>query len=234
MTITAPTTLLAPATTQADSRPYGRLATALLLGGPAVLAAGRLLLVPLDTDSAAGWEDTLRSMAAHQTRSDTGWLLAILGTGLLGFTAVVLTQRLMAAGRSRSGGFCLLTLIAGWAACAADGGTALVASGMARSGDITVQAEILHSYTSGALKPGVVFLAEVAGAIGYITLAVAAARARIMSRVAAVVLAVGGAATVVTTGGPLTPVLVTAAALLGVGHVLALRTAPATGDHTVA
>lgn len=225
MTTTVPTAPVTAIGAPTGARSYGRLATTLLVGGPALLAVGRLLLVPLDTDSVAGWTDTLQAMAAHQTRSDTGWLLAILATGLLGYTAVVLAQRLMAAGRARSGVFCLLALAAGWAACAADGGTALIASGMARSGDITAQAAILQSYTSGVLKPGVIFLAEAAGAIGYITLAVAAARARVMSRVAAVVLALGGAATVLTTGGPLTPVLVTAAVLLGLGHVLAIRTA---------
>lgn len=226
MTITAATPIPGTAVTASEGpRPFTRLTTILLVAAPAVMAVGRLLLVPFDSDDGAAWEATLRGMAAHQVRSDSGWLLVMVAAGLLTVTAVALSQRLTAAARTRSAGFCLITLAVAWAACAADSGTALIMSGMARSADLTLQAQILQSYNSGALKPGVVFLASIAGAIAYITLAVASARARLMPRATAVVLALGGAGTLLTNAGPRTPLLVAAAVLLGVGHVLAIRAA---------
>lgn len=224
MTTTAPiagTTVTNPI----GHRPYGRLTTTLLVAAPAVMAVGRLLHVPLDTDNAADWEATLRRMAAHQVRSDSGWLLAMVAAGLLSVTALALAQRLTAAGRTKSAGFCLIMLPIAWAGCAADSGAALIMSGMAKSTDLALQAQILHTYNA-TVTPGIVFLAEVFGAIGYITLAVASARAHIMSRGTAVVLALGGAGTLITSSGPKTPLLVTAAVLLGVGHILAVRTTP--------
>ncbi len=224
MTTTAPTAGTT-VTNPTGPRPYGRLTTTLLVAAPAAMAVGRLLHVPFDSDNATDWEATLRRMAAHQVRSDAGWLLAMAAAGLLSFTAWAFTQRLMAAGRTKSAGFCLIMLPIAWAGCAADSGAALLMSGMAKSTDLALQAQILQTYNAG-VAPGIVFLAEVFGAIGYITLAVASVRAHIMSRGTAVVLALGGAGTLLTSEGPKTPLLVTAAVLLGVGHILAVRTTP--------
>ncbi len=60
--------------------------------------------------------------------------------------------------------------------------------------------------------------------IGYIVLAVGLARSGLVTKGAAVLIAIGAAATLITTPGPMTPLLVLAALLLTAGHGLAART----------
>ena len=56
------------------------LPRAVFFAGPAVLVVARLLLEPLGD---ADWDRTLTDVASHRARSDAGWLLAILGCGLM-------------------------------------------------------------------------------------------------------------------------------------------------------
>ena len=61
--------------------------TALLIGAPLLMAVGRMLLVPIDDQD---WDAVMTSMARHEARSDSGWLIAIAACGLLAVTAVLI------------------------------------------------------------------------------------------------------------------------------------------------
>src|SRR5688572_28805757 len=88
MTTTTTTTL---DSTEEPTRRQTPGTTALLIGAPLLMAIARVLLVPFDDED---WDAVMTSMAANQGRSDTGWLLAIVASGLLAVTAVVLANRL--------------------------------------------------------------------------------------------------------------------------------------------
>ena len=88
----------------------------LLIGAPLLMALARLLLVPFDDQD---WDKTMTDMAAHAGRSNAGWFLAMVASGLLAVTGVVLAQRLQMIGRARSAMVSMLTIAVGWAGCAA-------------------------------------------------------------------------------------------------------------------
>jgi len=70
---------------------------------------------------------------------------------------------------------------------------------------------------------GVMFLLAIGAMVGYIVLAVALAKASIVSKGAAVLIGLGGVSTIITMGGPVTLLLVLTALLLAAGHALAVR-----------
>ncbi|MEO6205623.1 MAG: hypothetical protein ABIO67_09610 [Mycobacteriales bacterium] len=195
-----------------------RATTALMIGAPLLMVMGRVLLVPFDDQD---WPKVLNAMSAHQGRSDAGWLLSLAASGLLGVTAVVLAQRLRAAGRSLSAGVVIVTAALGWAGSAAISGFGLSMSAMAQAPDRPVQVQVLKDLTSGSTN--IVFLMCVAAAVGYAVLAVGLSRAGLASKGAAILLGVGGASTLLTMPGPMQPLLVFAALLLAAGHALVTR-----------
>lgn len=202
-----------------EARP--RLGTkALLIGAPLLMALGRVLLVPIQDQD---WSGVMTSMAANQGRSDAGWLLAIVASGLLGITAVVLAGRLRLAGRVRSAMFITVTTAIGWAATAAICLHGLYLSVAANAPDRAAQVRIQEEFNDG-WSIGFLFLMIVIAAIGYLVLAFGLARASVVTEGAAILIGVGGAATLITMGGPLTPLLVLTALLLAAGHALAVRT----------
>jgi hypothetical protein len=161
-------------------------------------------------------------MAAHQGRSDFGWVLAIAASGLLALTAVMLANRLLLARRTKAAGFVAVTTAVGWAGCAAIGGGSLLLSAAANSPERAAQVEIMKDFNDGTAT-GIVFLLSLLAAVGYVVLAVGLARAGLTSKGAAVLIGLGGATTLVTMPGPLTPLLVATAVVLAAGHALALR-----------
>jgi hypothetical protein len=193
----------------------GRTGATLLIVAPLLMVAGRTLLVPMDDQ---GWEKVLNQMAAHQSRSDAGWLLALAAAGLLVITTAILAGRLRGVGRTRSAAFALVTTALGWAGCAGICVGGLFMSVMAKAPDRAVQIQILHDFNGG--HSGLVYLLCVGGAVGYIVLAVGLARSGATTKGAAVLIGLGGAATLLTMPGPLQPLLVVAALLLAAGHVL--------------
>lgn len=192
----------------------------LLVGAPLLMAIGRGLLVPLDDQD---WDGVMTSMAANQARSDAGWLIALAATGLLTVTAVLLANRLRDTGRIRMAMFATVATAFGWAASAALCASGLFLSVAAGAPDRAAQVQVQEEFVAAA-SSGVGFVMVVLGAIGYIVLAVGLARSGLVSKGAAVLMAVGGAATLITTPGPVTPLLVLAALLLTAGHGLAVRT----------
>lgn len=191
---------------------------ALLIGAPLLMAVGRVLLVPFDDQD---WNGMFTKMAEHQSRSDAGWLLALAACGLLVLTTVLLSGRLLVAGRTRSASFAVVATAVGWAGTAGICVGGLFLSEAAFAPDRAAQVRLQDHFNSG--NSGYVFLMCLLGAVGYLVLAIALARAGLVSKGAAVLLFVGGAGTLATMAGPLTPLLVAAALVLGAAHVLALR-----------
>jgi hypothetical protein len=189
-----------PATTPPTTPPpiavpvHRRGVAVLLLGAPLVMAVGRLLLVPMDDQA---WDETLTDMAAHQ-------------------------QRLVTAGRRRTGVVVAVTTALGWVGCAAVGAGGLLMGEMAESPERGAMVQLLEDFNDGAA--GWMFLLSLIGAVGYVVAAVALARVGLATPGAAALVGLGGAATLLTMAGPVTPVLVAAALVLAAGHALALRT----------
>ena len=193
--------------------------TALLVGAPLLMAIGRVLLVPLDDQD---WDGVMTSMDAHRARSDSGWILALAASGLLSVTAVILANRLRNAGWARTAMFTTVTTALGWAATAATCFAGIYLSVAATATDRAEQVLLQESFEEAAAL-GVVFLMAVLAAVGYIVLAVGLARSGTTTKGTSILIAIGGAATLLTMGGPLTPLLVLAALLLTAGHALAAR-----------
>jgi hypothetical protein len=194
------------------------LSSLLLIAAPLIMALARVLLVPFDDQE---WDSTLTKMAAHQARSDTGWLLAIMASGLLATSAATLSYRLNSAGRTKSATFALVTTAVGWAGCAAIGLGGIYMSVAAHAPDRAGQVQVLKDFNDG--NSGYVFLMCAIAAVGYIVLAIGLGRSRAISVGAAVLIAIGGVATLLTMAGPVKPLLVSSALALAAGHALALR-----------
>jgi hypothetical protein len=194
------------------------LDTVLLIGAPLLMALGRMLLVPIDDENL---QTTMADAGVHQARSDLGWVLAIVASGLLSACATGLARTLRRSGRRVAAGFALVTTAVGWAGCAALCLGGLVLSEAAEASDRAAMAAFVTDFNEGAI--GWTFLLSVVGAVGYLVLGVALGRSKMVSKPAAVLLGLGGATTLVTMGGPVTLVLVATAILLAVGQGLASR-----------
>jgi hypothetical protein len=204
----------------ANRTPSGvsRAGAVLLIGAPLLMALARVLLVPFDDQD---WDKTMTDMAAHQGRSDVGWVLAIAASGLLATTAALLAHRLQLAGRAKTAWFAIAATAIGWAGCAAIGSGGLLLSAAADAPDRAAQVQLMEDFNDGSA--GYVFLLCLIAVVGYIVLAVGLARAKVVSKGAAVLIGLGGGATLLTMPGPLAPLLVAAALVLAAGHALALR-----------
>lgn len=205
-------------TTEVKAR-YATGTVALLVGAPLVMALGRALLVPMDDED---WDSVMTTMAANSGRSNTGWLVALAACGLLTVTAVVLAHQLRLVGKARMAMVVTITTALGWAATAGICLGGLYLAIAAEAPDRAAQVQLQKDFNEAAAT-GVMFLMVVVAAIGYVVLAVGLARSSILTKGAAVLIAIGGAATLLTMAGPLTPLLVLAALLLAAGHGLAAR-----------
>jgi len=192
---------------------------ALLITAPLVMALGRVLLVPLDDQN---WDTTMTKMAAHDARSNAGWLIAMAASGLLGATAVILARRLGRTGRTRASMFATVTTAMGWAGCAATCVAGLYLSVASKAPDRAVQVKIQDDFNN-SVATGLIFLMCVLAAVGYIVLAVGLRRSSLVSRGTAVLLGLGGVTTLLTMAGPLTALLVLTAVVLAAGHTQLAR-----------
>ena len=215
MTMTTTTT---DQVASADVR-FPTVAKVVLIGAPLLMAAGRALLVPLDDQE---YDKTMSAMLAHETRSNTGWLLALAACGLLSVTAFLLARRVAEAGRRRAAWFATITTAMGWAVTACVCVAGLYMTVAAKAPDRAVQVQLQKDFNSSAAM-GVMFLLAIGAMVGYIVLAVALAKASIVSKGAAVLIGLGGVSTIITMGGPVTLLLVLTALLLAAGHALAVR-----------
>jgi hypothetical protein len=193
-------------------------AAVLLIGAPLLMAVGRLLLVPFDDQ---GWDAVLTQAAAHQSRSDAGWLIAMAASGLLGAAALSLAWVLHVAGRTKSATFVAVTTALGWAGCAGICTGGILLSYQGKAPDRAVQVQLLRDFNSG--HSAFVFLLCVLAAIGYVVLAVELARSGLVGKGVAILIGLGGVGTLLTMPGPLKALLVFAALVLLAGQALAVR-----------
>jgi hypothetical protein len=197
---------------------FTRVGAALLVCAPLLMAVARILLVPLDDQ---GWDQALTRAAAHQGTSDTGWLMALAASGLLGAAALSMTALLHQAGRPKAAAFATVTIALGWAGSAAICVGGLFLSYQGKSSDRAAQVQLLKDFNAG--HSAFAFLLCVVAAVGYIVLAVALGRSSTVSKGAAFLVGLGGAATLLTMPGPLKALLVVAALVLLAGQTLVLR-----------
>jgi hypothetical protein len=204
--------------TSTERHGFAPVTAALLVGGPLVMVVGRLLLVPLDDQ---GWDGVLTDAAAHQSRSDTGWLLAMAAAGLIAASAVALSAVLGRAGRTRAAAVAAVTTAVGWAGCAGIATAGLLLSYQGKAPDRAVQVQLLKDVNAG--HTAFIFLMCVLGAVGYVVLAVGLARSHVVGKGVAVLVGLGGFATLLTMPGPMKPLLVLSALLLTAGQALVVR-----------
>jgi hypothetical protein len=195
------------------------LNTLTLLAAPLTAIAARLLWVPYEeTDETAQY---IADLGSQPARADLGAFLMMLSAVLLvpaTFTLGAIVRqrmpRLARAGTAMTvvGAFGMAVLCS----------VALVATHLARQPDQAAMAELWEGFFSDS-KGEFIFLAVVIGVVGFILLAVGLYRSPEVPKLAAVLVGVGGAATLFTSGGPARPFLVAAAtlALAGFGWVAA-------------
>ena len=193
-------------------------AAVLLLGAPVLMAVGRLLLVPFDDQR---WDSVLTQAAAHQGRSDVGWVIAMAASGLLGAAALSFAWVLHLVGRTKSAAFVAVTTALGWAGSAGICAGGMLLSYQGRARDRAVQVQLLRDFNSG--HSAFVFLLCIAAAIGYVVLGVELARSGMVGKGVAILIGLGGVGTLLTMAGPLKALLVFAALVLLAGQALAVR-----------
>jgi hypothetical protein len=194
------------------NKTLSRFDAVLLIGAPVLLVIGGLLLVRYDDQ---GWNEVLDAMSARPDRSNGGWLLMLAGTALIVPPTVALAS-LVRQHRPRLGAVALLLTMFGWASVPAYAMGAIVMEAMSHAPDRAAQVSVLRFFNDGA--SGFVFLAGVAGAIGYIVLAVALARTHLVPLPAAILTGSGGAGTMLVMAGPVRWLLLLATVLLLAGH----------------
>jgi hypothetical protein len=190
----------------------------LLIGAPALMTVGRLLLVPFDDQR---WDSVLTQAAAHQGRSDVGWVIAMAASGLLGAAALSFAWVLHLVGRTKSAAFVAVTTAVGWAGCAGICAGGMLLSYQGKAPDRAVQVQLLRDFNSG--HSAFVFLLCIAAAIGYVVLGVELVRSGLVGKGVAILIGLGGVGTLLTMAGPLKALLVLVALVLVAGQALAVR-----------
>jgi hypothetical protein len=182
------------------------------------MVVGRLLLVPFNDQ---GWDAQLTEAAAHQTRSDAGWFIAMAASGLLAAAALALAWVLNAAGRTRAAVFTAVTTALGWAGCAGICTGGMLLSYQGKAPDRAVQVQLLRDFNGG--HSAFIFVLCILAALGYVVLAVELSRSGLVSKGVAILIGVGGVGTLLTMPGPMQSLLVLAAIVLAAGQALAVR-----------
>ena len=153
-----------------DHPPFTRITTVLLVAAPLLMAIGAVFLVRWNDQD---WAGVLTDMAAHRTRSDLGWLLALTASGLLVVPGLALAG-LVRESRPRTAAFATVTTALGWAGSAGICSGGVFMSAMAVSPARDAQIQVLTDTNKGASN--VIYLLCVAGAVGMIALVVALAK----------------------------------------------------------
>jgi hypothetical protein len=179
-----------------------------LVAAPAVAIAARLLWTPIDDEDSAAY---LTALAEHPDRSDVGTFLMILSALLL----VPATFALVAIVRDRSARTARIAtamVVTGAFAMTVICALALTATNMAEQPDRARMVDLWDNIYNDP-KGQIVFLGIITGVVGFVVLAVVLYRSKRVPRTAAVLVGLGGAATLITSGGPVRALIVTAAAL---------------------
>jgi hypothetical protein len=194
------------------------LQTLSLLAAPIVAIVARLIWVPYDDEDLAQY---IADVGKEPDRADLGAFMMVLSALLL--VPAVLTLASIVRRR--------MPALAGTAAAMTVTGAfgmsimcfiAIVATHLARQPDQPAMVELWTGFFNDP-KGEVVFLTVLIGVVGFVALAVGLYRSTEVPKPAAVLVGLGGATTLITSGGPVRPLLVTAAvlALAGFGWVAA-------------
>jgi hypothetical protein len=206
----------------ASERPgLTRTAASLLIGAPLLMAVARLLLVPFADSGAGDWERVLTQAAAHQDRSDAGWVISLAACGLLAVGAVHLAAVLRAGGGRKAASFVVVSTALGWAAAAGMSAVGLLFSYQGLAPDRAAQVKVLVAVNDG--HSAFVFLMCVVAVVGYVVLAIGLLRRHVVSKGAGILVGLGGAGTLFTTPGSARPLLIGFALVLLVGQLLVVR-----------
>lgn len=204
-----------------------------LISAPLAAVIARALMTPLYQDEADRTDMTrfVGELAEAGTRNDVGALVALLSAVLFVGTALALARIV----RTRLGTIgAALTIVGTFGLCAWST-YVLVAGRMAEESERQTAIAMLERINEAPIF-GWVFLAMVAGAAGFILLAIGLWRGRQVPRAAAVVTGLGGAGLMVTAPGPSVPYIVGAAviALIGLVWVAASVPVPTESERSLA
>jgi hypothetical protein len=203
-------TAAGPSRATPSIRRFGPLSVATLIGAPLVLILGRALNVPHDDQR---HEQYLTQILADPGRADAGATLVTAGGVLLIGAMLVLIGRARTR-RSRLGLIAGGMVVTGCASIVAIGTVSLVAGQLARHAPLDVAAPV---YGHLVLDLAAVDSMTLLGALGFLLFAIALWPS--VPRTAAVLIGVGGAATVLTNGGPIRLLVVLTATILFAGCV---------------
>ena len=189
-----------------------------LVSAPAVALVARLLLTPwLQTDNKTDWERIMTTIAENQTAHETGVLLTYL-SGLLYAVTAVAVGRMGREGSRRLAGTGQVLAVVGGFGLVDFAEVTLLASSATRIDDR--EAMVTFFDTASTAPLGFVgYLLLVIGAVGWLLLGAALFRMRTGSRLAAVIIGIGGAGVMLTAPGPLVSFIAGSAvvSLVGLG-----------------
>jgi hypothetical protein len=206
-------------TTQRGRSALSRLQTLSLLAAPLTAILARLLWVPYE--EADETTQYIADLGKQPTRADVGVFLMML-SALLFVPATFTLAGIVCHRMPRAARIATAMTVIGAFGMAVLCSVALVATHLARQPDQAAMADLWEGFFNDS-KGEFVFLAVVVGVVGYLLLAVGLYRSSDVPKLAAVLVGLGAAATLFTSGGPARPLLVTAAvlALAGFGWVAA-------------
>lgn len=203
-----------------------------LVAAPAVAVVARLLLTPWhQTDNVTDWDRILTTIAENQTAHEIGVLLTYL-SGLLYAVTAVAVGRMAREGSRRLAGTGQVLAVVGGFGLVDFAEVSLIASSAAREEDREAMVAFFDTASTAPLA-FVGYLLLIAGAIGWLLLGAALFRTRTGSRIAAVIVGVGGAGVMLTSTGPLVSFIAGSAvvSLVGLGWLAASR--PSDGPREV-
>jgi hypothetical protein len=198
-----------------------------LIAAPLVLLIARTLNVPWPGDS--GVEKTghyVQQIADDPTRSDLGAALVLLGAVLL-LPAMLYLGTVARTRMPRLGAVAMALTVIGCVGIANVGAVSVISGQIVRHSPIPVAVEVTRQYNDNI---PIVDLPILLGVLGFILLAICLFASRRVPRVAAILIGLGGAATTITSEGPIRPLLLTAAGILLIGQGWLVIAARPTAD----
>ena len=203
------------------------IAGASLIAAPLVLLVARTLNVPWPGDSGVVKVGLyVRQIADDPTRSDLGAAPVLLGAVLL-LPAVLHLGAVARTRTPRLGAVATALTVIGCVGIANVGALSATNRKIVQHSPTPVAVEVIRQYDGN--NP-IVDLPILLGVLGFILLAVCLFRSRRVPRVAAVLIGLGGAATAITSEGPVRPLLLIAAAILLIGQGWLVVAARPTAD----
>jgi len=190
-------------------------ATVSLVAAPVVLLIARTLNVPWPGDS--GPEKVgkyVQHVADAPDRSDLGAALVLLGALVL-LPGVLYLGGVARSRMPRLGAVATALTVTGCVGIAVVGAISVVDGQIVRHSPPSAAVAVISQYSSNI--PAIDALVLV-GALGFVLLAIALFRSRPVPRVSAVLIGLGGAATVFTSEGPIRALLLLAVAVLLAGQ----------------